>query len=547
MPRTAQTGQNPGPGPGLSGAAARARRRLRISLGATALRGGRTWLTRRPTPYVVVGGLFWLVMTLAYWRVPLCCDAGQHAAVVERLRWNLLDPAHPTAALPGAGSPYYSPYSVTQGVLARLTGLSGWSLVKLAGPVNLLVLLTGIGRFVRVLTPRPWAPVLALPAMTLLWGTERAWWSGGLGLMSMTGNLGYPSTFAIGLTFWAWAWTGARARGAGMSRRVRYVGPSGLGSVWAYAGIGALYGLILLTHPITAVAAAAGAVACVAGLQRGWRGPVVGRWAVAGAVALGVALVWPYYDVFAPAGENGVDGVDALHRRLYEATPGHFWLALLGVPALWVRGRRSLRDPLVLMFALECLVVAYGWVSGHYAYGRVLGLTLVPLQCALAVELAAPRPWGWARRVLGGAAVAGACAGFLTVQAGAVVPAAVDPVGFDQPPRWPSYEWAARHVRPGEVLITDGYYAGHAIAGYGVNMAAPTWPDPALDEGERGRRHADVRAYLDPASTRAGRAVVARRYGVKWLLLTRWRKVPEEAVVVEWSPRTGEVLARIAP
>ena len=44
----------------------------------------------------------------------------------------------------------------------RLTGLSGWALVKLAGPVNLLVLLTGIGRFVRVLTPRPWAPVLAV-------------------------------------------------------------------------------------------------------------------------------------------------------------------------------------------------------------------------------------------------------------------------------------------------------------------------------------------------------------------------------------------------
>lgn len=509
--------------------------------GASALSGNRSWRARRPGPWLVAALLFWGVMSLAYWRVPLCCDAGQHAAVIERLRASLLDPAHPTADMPGAGSPYYSPYALAQGVFARLTGLSGWAVLKLAGPLNLVVLLTGLGRFVRVLTPRPWAPVLALAAMTLLWGTERAWWSGYLGLMSMTGNLAYPSSFAIGLTFWAWALTGSRARGG--TGAVRYVGPGGHRSVWGYAALGALYGLVLLVHPITAVATATGAVALVAGWQRDWCPAVAGRWAVTGAVALAVAVAWPYYDVLALAGDPGVDFI---HRRLYEHIPGHLWLALLGVPALVARARRSARDPLVLMFALECLVVAYGWVSGHYTYGRILGLTLVPLQFALAVELAAPRPWRRARRLLGAGAVAGACAGFLTVQAGAVVPRALDPVGFDQPPRWPGYAWAARHIPPGEVVITDGYYAGHAIAGYGPNLAAPAWPDPALDERERARRAADVRAYLDPASTRAVRETVARRYDVRWLLLTKWRRAPEEAVVVDFSPRTGEVLARLA-
>lgn len=248
----------------------------RSARGATALRGGRV---PRPTPYQVAGFLFWLVMSLAYWRVPLCCDAGQHAAVVERLRANLLHPRHPMADLPGAGSPYYSPYAVAQGAFARLTGLSGWDVVKLAGPFNLVVLLTGLGRFVRVLTRRQWAPVLALASMTLLWGTERAWWSGYLGLMSMTGNLAYPSAFAIGLAFWAWALTGARVRDV---RRVRFVGPSGLRGFTGYAGLGALYGVILLVHPITAVAAVLGAVAFVAGWQRGWRGPCwrAGGWRV---------------------------------------------------------------------------------------------------------------------------------------------------------------------------------------------------------------------------------------------------------------------------
>ncbi|MFH8977767.1 hypothetical protein [Streptomyces sp. NPDC017890] len=504
--------------------------------GATALRGGRSW---RPTPYQAVGFLFFLLLSLAYWAVPLCCDAGQHAAVVERLKADLLHPRHPMADLPGAGSAYYSPYAVAQGLFARLTGLGGWEVVRLAGPANLLVLLTGLGRFVRVLSPRPWAPVLALGAMTLLWGTERAWWSGYLGLMSMTGNLGYPSAFAIGLTFWAWALTGARARDA---RRVRYVGPSGLRGLPGYAGLGALYGLVLLVHPITAVAAVLGAVALVAGWQRGWRGAVAGRWALAGGVAVATGAVWPYFDVYALAGDDSVDG---MHRILYLHLPGEFWLALLGLPALWLRGRRSPRDPLVLMFALDCAVVAYGWFSGHYTYGRILGLTLVPLQFALAVELAAPRPWARWRAALAWTTAAGALLGFLTVHAGAVVPRPLDPVGFEQPPDWPTYEWAARHIGPGEVVITDGYYAGHSIAGYGPNLAAPAWPDPSLDERERRRRVADVEAYLAPGSTRAERAAVVRRHHVRWLLLTRWRPVPEEAVVVAWSERTGEVLARV--
>jgi hypothetical protein len=505
--------------------------------GATALRGGRVG---RPTPYLVFGALFWLVMTLAYGRIPLCCDAGQHAAVVERLRADLLHPAHSMADLPGAGSPYYGPYAVAQGVLARLTGLSGWAIVKLAGPVHLLILLTGIGRFVRALSPRPWAPVLAVLFMTLLWGTARILWSGYLGLMSMTTNLGYPSAFAIGLSFWAWALTATRA--CGSETAVRSSGPRGLGGWWGYGGIGVLYGLVLLVHPVTAVSAVTGAVAIVAARQRAWRGPVVARWAVAGVAAVAFAASWPYYDVLSLTGDTGMDG---MHRRLYEGMAGNSWLALLGVPALWWRARRSVRDPLVLMFVLESLVVAYGWVSGHYTYARALWSVLVALQCALAVELASPRPWGWRRKVLGWAAVVGACAGFFTVQAGAVVPRSLDPVGFAQPPRWPTYGWAARYIEPGEVVITDGYAASHLIAGYGPNLAAPIWPDPALDERERLRRLADVRDYLAPTSTRAERVAVVRRYHVRWLLLTRWHPVPEEAVVVAWSRRTGEVLARV--
>ncbi|MFK4148126.1 hypothetical protein [Streptomyces sp. NPDC004065] len=494
----------------------------------------------RPSPCQAAGALFWVVVSLAYWRVPPCCDAGQHAAVIERLRSGLLEPRHPMADLPGAGSPYYSPYAVTEGVLARLTGLTGWQLLRVAGPLNLLVLLGGLGRFVRVLTERRWAPVLALGCVTLLWGTERAWWSGYLGLMPLTGNLGYPSTFATGLTLWAWALTGRRARDAGP---VRFVGPRGLRGPGGYAGLGVLYGVVLLVHPITAVAAGLGASACVAGWQRRWRPRVAARWLLTAAVALAVAAAWPYFDLFALAGDGRLD---AIHEVLYRDVVGHFWLAALGLPALGARARRSRgRDPLVLMFALDCLVVAYGRVSGHFTYGRVLGPALLGPQLAAAVEVAAARPWAPWRRALGWVTAAGACLGLVTVQAGAVVPRSLDPVGLEQPPRWPSYGWAARHMRRGDVVLTDGYRALHSIAGYGVNLVAPLWPDRALDERVRQRRARDVRAYLDGRTSRAGRLAVVRRYHVRWLLLTRGQPVPGEAVTVARSRRTGEVLARV--
>ncbi|MEU3553903.1 hypothetical protein [Streptomyces fragilis] len=554
----------------------------RTRTGAKAPHGStatRRFRPRHPSPYAVFGGLAWLVLTLASWRVPMCCDYGQHAAVVERLRESLMHPRHPLVDLPGDGNPYYSPYALAQGAFARLTGLNGIETVRLATPFNLAVLLTGLNRLVRALTPRPWAPVWALLAVTLLWGTERAWWSGFLNLMSSTGHAGYPSAFALGATLWAWALTADRVhaadgngnRGGACDGRggtgrgdhgnggenkgggsdpttardrpgVRFVGPRGLPGLPGYAALGVLYGLILLTHPVTFVAAALGALAFVAASPRALTPALLGRWATAATVALALALAWPYADVLALAGDRGLD---VMHRQLYDRLPERFWLAVvLGLPALVLRARRAgrpWRDPLTLLFLLDCAALAYGWLSGHWTYARLLGPALLPLQVALAVELAAPRPWPRWRKALGAAAAAGAVCGLLTVHAGALVPSD----RLDQPPHWPSYDWAARHVGRGETLLADGYFAPRLLPGYGVDLVAPPWPDPVLGDRERGRRLEATARYLDPATGRAGREAVVRRYRVRWLLLTRWRRTPEEAVVVAWSRETGEVLARV--
>ncbi|MEV0097113.1 hypothetical protein [Streptomyces sp. NPDC050738] len=489
----------------------------------------------RPSPYFLVGGLFWALMTAATWRVPMAGEFGTHAAVVERLSADWLHPTHPLAALPGEGSPYYSPYALFQGLFAHAMGLPGRLVVKLSTPVNLLVLLTGIGRFSRLLTPRRWAPVFALAAMVLLWGTEPAGWSGSFGLLSMTTTLAYPSAFAAGLALHIWALTGSAAL-EHERERTGYL---------EHAALGVLIGLLMLIHPITSVGALVGVAAFVAGWQREWDDGTARRWSLTVVAAVAVAASWPYFNAFTLGSGETSALLDQVQRGLYDHIGGRFWLGLLGVPALWVRWRRSRRDPLVLMFAADCLLVAYGWISGHYTYGRLLGLTLVGPQFALAVELARPGPRGLGRRLLAPVAVAAAALGFFTVQAGAVVPRSLDPVGFDQPPDWRTYEWVTRYVEPGETVLADDYFISRSLPGYGAYLVAPTWPDPALSEKDRLRRKQDVHRYLSPLSTATVRADIARRYRVHWLLLTPRQSLPPEAVAVAFSPVTGEVLARV--
>ncbi|WP_030589088.1 hypothetical protein [Streptomyces anulatus] len=367
------------------------------------------WL---PSPYLVLGGLLWAVLSAAAWQAPLCCEAGLQAAVVERLRVNLLHPAFPMTDLPAVASAHYSPYALLQGLAARATGLSGPSVVALAASVNLALLLTGIGRLTRLLTPNRWVPVLALVPPALIHWADPARWSA-------------PSTFAVAVTLHLWAWTGRAA-----ARAARPGDPKpGRTPRWAEAaGIGVLLGLVLLVHPPTAVGATIGCLALIAVRTRTRFRPTVWRWAFAVVCAVTVAALWPYY--------NGLTA---------PRTP-------VGGPTA-AEGVRAAGEP---------------------------------------------------------------------------------------------YAWATVYVPPGEVVLTDSRPAMYALAGHGAYVLADALPDAGLANTERRERSRAVAAYLDVSTPQALRDKITARYGVRWLLLTRHQRLPENATVLAFSPRTGEVLARVA-
>ncbi|MGV9878439.1 hypothetical protein [Streptomyces sp. NPDC003006] len=432
-------------------------------------------------------------------RLPWAGDLGIHAATIERLRHDLLSPGNPLVDA-DTPSPYYSPWMLLLGCLAKVTGLGTFVVLRVAALVGLGLLVTGVRHFVRTFSTRKGAAPLALLCLLLLWGPGLFSWSGFLGLNSLALTISYPSTFALGVSFHFWALLRKSLRGGGLL---------------ALVGLGALWSVIALSHQFTGVVASFGALAMVLGARPWPTRAVLVR--LTGGLALGLLILaaWPYYSFF---DLFGVGGLEEIHRSLYRGLLPHFGLALLGVAALAWRWRRDHRDPLVLFFALGATMFAAGGLTGHYSWGRVLPAALIPAQVAAALEVfEAGRPA--VRRacavLLGGALLLGAWTQAGTL--GYVVPRSVlpGPVAAKYEPPWPGYNWLAAQVHYGDVVMAKTF-PSRQIPAYGPYTVAPGYPDFFLPDQER--RVDAVRAYFASGTPRGERLDILHRYGVRWIV-----------------------------
>ncbi|AKJ12788.1 membrane protein [Streptomyces incarnatus] len=440
-----------------------------------------------------------VLLLLVIVRLPWAGDLGMHAATVQRLSHNLFHPGNPLVDA-DTPSPYYSPWMLVLGLVAKVTGLSVFVVLRLAALVGLSLLVTGVWRYVRTLSAHRAAPALALLSLLFLWGPLLFNWSGFLGLNSLALTVSYPSVFALGLTFHFWAWvTRATREEAAWGR-------------WLWLGV--LWALVLLCHQFTGVVASLGALAMVIAARPAR--PVLLR--LAGALALGMLLLWlwPYYDFFSLF-SAGAD-LEAIHKPLYEDLPARFGLVLLGVAALVLRWRRDRWDPLVLFFLLGVLVFAAGGLSGHYSWGRALPAALIPAQLAAALEVVsagrrAVRA-GWAC-VLGAALVVGAWTqvGTLGYVTGRAALPSVVAAKYRTP--WVGYHWITPWVKYGDVVMARTTPA-RQIPAYGAYTVAPGYPDVFLKDSAR--REDAVARYFAAGTSAADRAGILRQYDVKWVV-----------------------------
>ncbi|MFE0102746.1 hypothetical protein [Streptomyces sp. NPDC059009] len=464
------------------------------------------------------GALLLLILLVAVIaRLPWAGDLGVHAATIERLRHDLIDPGNPLVDA-NTPSPYYSPWMLLLGCLAKVTGLGTFVVLRVAAVAGLALLVTGVWNLVRTFSTRRAAAPLALLCLLLLWGPSLFNWSGFLGLNSLALTISYPSTFALGLSFHLWA---------SLRRALRSA--SGLP---VFLGLGLLWSVILLSHQFTGVVASFGVLAMVLG-ARPWPSRTV-LLRLGGGLALGlvVLLAWPYYSFF---DLFGVSGLEEIHRSLYRHLLGHFGLVLVGVAALALRWRRDRRDPLVIFFVLGALMFAAGGLSGHYSWGRVLPAALIPAQLAAALEVfeagrrARVRRAGVQRAevhraggrrlfagVLGLALLVGAWTQVGTL--GYVIPKRDLPsrVAAKYKAPWAGYQWIMdRGVRYGDVVMAKTFPA-RQIPAYGPYTVAPGYPDFFLPDQQR--RLDAVNRYFAAGTSRAERLEVLRRYEVRWVV-----------------------------
>ncbi|MEU6992340.1 hypothetical protein ABZ953_16980 [Streptomyces sp. NPDC046465] len=460
---------------------------------------------------LVLALLLLVLLLLVIVRLPWAGDLGIHAATIERLRHDLVDPGNPLVDA-DTPSPYYSPWMLLLGCLAKVTGLGTFVVLRVAALVGLGLLVTGVAHFVRTFSARRAAPPLALLCLLLLWGPRLFNWSGFLGLNSLALTVSYPSTFALGLSFHFWALLRKALRSEGAEWSA--------GAKWpVFPLLGALWAVILLSHQFTGVVASFGALAMVLG-ARPWpsRGQLV-RLVAGLALGLAVLAAWPYYSFF---GLLGAGDLEQIHRSLYRHLLPHFGLALIGVAALVPRWRRDRRDPLVLFFLLGAAMFAAGGLTGHYSWGRVLPAALIPAQLAVAIEVVeAVVEAGRAgvRRVFAGLLGVALLAGAWT-QAGTlgyVVPrgALPDRVAAKYRAPWPGYHWLTPKVRYGDVVLAKTFPA-RQIPAYGPYTVAPGYPDFFLPDQEE--RVAAVRDYFAVSTPRTERLDILRRYGVRWVV-----------------------------
>ncbi|BCJ34260.1 hypothetical protein Athai_17630 [Actinocatenispora thailandica] len=480
-----------------------------------------------------------LGLAVAWW-FPWSGDTGLHIAVVEQLSRHLGDPPDPLVGA-HAASPYYSPYSLVQALLARVTGLGGYDVLRVSALGNALLIASGLHHLVRRLSTAPWAPLAALVAILLLQGTTLLTWSGFLGLQSLAITLSYPAAFALGVTLHLWGLVAARLVGRG--------GP------WTFPVAGLLAADVVLDHQFTAVAAALGCLALVVGGRRRLNLVEVACWSAAVAIAAAALATWPYFPVLSLLSSTG--GLDRIQAPLYHHLLGFYGLGLAtGIPALALRVYRRRTDPLAWLAVLAGLFVGYGWVTGHATWARLLPAVLLAGQLAVGIEVAeqlARRP-GTGRGRLTVAAAALGCLVALPTQAGVLHYAAPLPASLDRhlatKRDWVGYGWVTRWIGTGRTVLAGTYHAARMLPGYRIFTLAPAYPEPWLRSAPA--RRAARAAILDPATGHARRAALLGAYRIRFLVV-----YPGQAAALRHagvrlhelgrSPRFGhDVLYRVA-
>lgn len=450
--------------------------------------------------------IFWCVLLLTALVVSRISaghwygDFWSHAAAVREITLRPFAPHHPEIGILVA-SPFLTPYTVAVGWMARLVQIDAITALAVTGLTNLWLLLLGVRRFLlEVDGPSNATFFYALCFALLLWGPDPWVWSGFFHLSALPYVTPYPSTFAAGGLFWL------------LALHARWLHRRG-GPVWLL-GPGA--GIILLTHPVTAIALGVGIVANTATV------PTTRPWKARGLLVIAVGLsavvlasLWPYYPFWEAVAMRSQ--YDAENAEMYVAAWTRLWpCVVLGVAAILLWPRPLRRDPVRLMVLLLGALYLIGDLTGRYTLGRLVSLLALLLQLmaarsaalteqALAISRGRARHFAYLALTL--AVLSVAIYGNWASLRSAVT---------DRTDWTTRYRFLEAHVGQDEVVLVD-LVAGHPVPSVAGKVVAHVATMPLVEDAAG--RTEDVGRFFSGDGSADQRDEIVRRYGVQWILL----------------------------
>lgn len=455
-------------------------------------------------------------------------DYWEHAAALRALIDSPWSPGNPQVAS-NTLSPRYTPVYLLVALISRAAGWDALDAMALSAALNVGLFLAGVFWFFSLYFRHRLAPLYALCVLFCSWWL--GWhYSNVYQLMILPSVAGYPSTTALGLSWFCFGLTTLNVRKqATLGRSI---------------ALGLLCGLTLLVHPLTAVMTMCGVGAIALFEPGGSR--AARRWSLLGAgVGVLATHFWLFYSAFAVMGGGSYSGTAGWAGRaagqvlagnkLAKLHEFYDWSGLLGAfglaspgfaCALWLLWRKQhLFVPLGLA-AMLSVFVANAFVELPLGHRFVL-LAIVFLHiamvwgCLMLTPGYADAPRWLARRwarIAGPALVLGVLAlgVWHNVKLAAWrIPAAsrnwVSPVL--------NYARVVASLAGKDAVIMARSRDGWPVPAFGPKIVALLHPNPLVPDGAE--RELDANAFFWGACAEARRKAILAKYGVTHVLLAQ--------------------------
>lgn len=303
-------------------------------------------------------------------------DLWEHRAVLRELINNPFNPDHPIVSLhiPHA---FFSPYSVILAFVGYLTKLNAFTLLTIAGIINLFALIYVIRYFAFSLFDHNQQKISFFILLFLFIGWGPAAWrfSSFYHITTLHLVLPYPSTWAFILSLFSFALYIKMVKHNKWSVSIKLV-----------PFLIILNTVVLLTHPTTAIFLLVFILgyALTTQLNKIDLKSILST-SLVFALPFAIAGYWPYYD-FWDLFLNQSDG-SQFHAASHTFYAKLFirllplWFVL---PLIWKRWMQDFKDVFVVVFIGFLTIYLYGLFTGQYGFGRVIFFMAFVLHIVLA-------------------------------------------------------------------------------------------------------------------------------------------------------------------